>query len=240
MYALDIISFYNNNLKGQIIGTGAIKAQKIPRITVKHLGVVQNCNQIIASFILPSICKNIFEDEQRQIGTNIRKHMITRVEEVHRDLQQHMADIRSKFVEIIIFAVQNAIQDASKVDYDEKVDKGVTINPNNHIQHISDTLAQMQKVLFSNLSEEPFEIEENILSKALQKIFEMLEKLYFESLKDANSKYAKKRIKVDIKFLMINLQNEQYLKLTQLFKQQHFNLLVSMDQDDLKEKLDAN
>lgn len=66
----------------------------------------------------------------------------------------------------------------------------------------------MQKVLFSNLSEEPFEIEENILSKALQKIFEMLEKLYFESLKDANSKYAKKRIKVDIKFLMINLQNE--------------------------------
>lgn len=84
----------------------------------------------------------------------------------------------------------------------------MTINPNNHIQHISDTLAQMQKVLFSNLSEEPFEIEENILSKALQKIFEMLEKLYFESLKDANTKYAKKRIKVDIKFLMINLQNE--------------------------------
>ena len=26
IYALDIISFYNLNLKGQIIGTGAIKA----------------------------------------------------------------------------------------------------------------------------------------------------------------------------------------------------------------------
>lgn len=63
----------------------------------------------------------------------------------------------------------------------------------------------MQKVLFSNLSEEPYEIEENILSDALRKIFELLEKLYFEQLKDANSKYAKKRIKVDIKFLLINL-----------------------------------
>ena len=65
----------------------------------------------------------------------------------------------------------------------------------------------MQKVLFSNLSEEPFEIEELILSEALRKIFELLEKLYFEQLKDANSKYAKKRIKVDIKFLLINLQS---------------------------------
>ena len=63
----------------------------------------------------------------------------------------------------------------------------------------------MQKVLFSNLSEEPHDIEELILSDALRKIFELLEKLYFEQLKDANSKYAKKRIKVDIKFLLINL-----------------------------------
>lgn len=98
----------------------------------------------------------------------------------------------------------------------------------------------MQKVLFSNLSEEPFEIEELILSDALRKIFELLEKLYFEQLKDANSKYAKKRIKVDIKFLLINLQNGSYIKLSKLFTEQHFNLLVSMDHDDLKEKLDAN
>lgn len=63
----------------------------------------------------------------------------------------------------------------------------------------------MQKVLFSNLSEEPFEIEELILTEALRKIFDLLEKLYLFQLKDANSKYAKKRIKVDIKFLLINL-----------------------------------
>lgn len=65
----------------------------------------------------------------------------------------------------------------------------------------------MQKVLFSNLSEETYEIEDLIISRALQKIFELLEKLYFEQLKDAKSKYAKKRIKVDVKFLLINLQS---------------------------------
>ena len=89
------------------------------------------------------------------------------------------------------------------------------------------------------MSEDPFEIEELILSKALQKIFELLEKLYFEQLRDANSKYAKKRIKVDVKFLLINLQSGQYIQLSELFKHQHFNLLVSMDYDDLKEELDA-
>jgi len=97
----------------------------------------------------------------------------------------------------------------------------------------------MQKVLFSNLSEETYEIEDLIISRALQKIFELLEKLYFEQLKDANSKYAKKRIKVDVKFLLINLQSGNYIPLTDSFKHQHFNLLLSMDYDDLKEKIDA-
>ena len=97
----------------------------------------------------------------------------------------------------------------------------------------------MQKVLFSNLSEETYEIEDLIISRALQKIFELLEKLYFEQLKDANSKYAKKRIKVDVKFLLINLQSGNYIPLTDSFKHQHFNLLLSMVYDDLKEKIDA-
>lgn len=103
---LDIISSFNNSLRGQIIGTGAIQSKKITRVTVKHLGFVQNSNQLIANFILPSICKNLFQNEQRSIGTNSRKYMITMLEEVHRDIQQHMIDIRAKFVQIIITSVQ--------------------------------------------------------------------------------------------------------------------------------------
>lgn len=77
----------------------------------------------------------------------------------------------------------------------------------------------MLKVLSSNLSEDPEEIEEYILSPALQSVFKSLETLYFERLKDSNTKYAKKRIKVDIKILLFNLLNgECNIKLSQLFK----------------------
>ena len=41
---------------------------------------------------------------------------------------------------------------------------------------------------------------------ALEKIFDLLEKLYIETTKEATSKYAKKRIKVDMKILLKNLE----------------------------------
>ena len=44
---------------------------------------------------------------------------------------------------------------------------------------------------------------------------------------------------MDVKFLLINLQSGNYIPLTDSFKHQHFNLLLSMDYDDLKEKIDA-
>ena len=127
-------------------------------------------------------------------------------------------------------STKGQIQEAAKVDYDQKVEKGDTITANHHINHISLTLGQMIKVLSSNLSEDPEEIEEYILTPALQQVFSSLDQLYFEHLKDANSKYAKKRVKVDIKILLYNLLNgEQNIKLSMLFKHHHLNLLVSMD-----------
>jgi len=42
----------------------------------------------------------------------------------------------------------------------------------------------------------------------------LLEKLYVDTLKDSNSKYAKKRIQVDIKVLLRNLQMDTNLKFT--------------------------
>jgi hypothetical protein len=45
-----------------------------------------------------------------------------------------------------------------------------------------------------------------VIEKALEQVMKLLEKLYIDSLKDSNSKYAKKRIQVDIKVLLKNLQ----------------------------------
>ncbi len=69
----------------------------------------------------------------------------------------------------------------------------------------------MFKVLQSNLSIEAQDIEDEILQGALEKIFELLEKLYVETTKEATSKYAKKRIKVDMKILLMNLETDLIL-----------------------------
>jgi hypothetical protein len=63
----------------------------------------------------------------------------------------------------------------------------------------------MYKVLCSNLSLDVKRIEENVIEGALEQVMKLLEKLYIDSLKDSNSKYAKKRIQVDIKILLKNL-----------------------------------
>ena len=63
----------------------------------------------------------------------------------------------------------------------------------------------MYKVLCSNLSVDVKRIEENVIEGALEQAMKLLEKLYIDSLKDSNSKYAKKRIQVDIKILLKNL-----------------------------------
>jgi hypothetical protein len=63
----------------------------------------------------------------------------------------------------------------------------------------------MYKVLCSNLSLDVQQIEENVIEGALEQVMKLLEKLYIDSLKDSNSKYAKKRIQVDIKVLLKNL-----------------------------------
>ena len=70
---------------------------------------------------------------------------------------------------------------------------------------------------------------------ALEKIFEMLEKLYMESTKDSTSKYAKKRIRVDMKILLKNVETDQFLQFSPVFQHLHFNLLLSMDKDEIVE-----
>ena len=42
-----------------------------------------------------------------------------------------------------------------------------------------------------------------------------------------------------MKILLKNLETDQFLKFNPIFMQLHFNLLVSMDREDLQEKLDA-
>ena len=40
-------------------------------------------------------------NKERHVGSNSRKFMLTKLDEVHKEIQQHMADIRAKFIDII-------------------------------------------------------------------------------------------------------------------------------------------
>lgn len=135
--------------------------------------------------------------------------------------------------------MQKKIEEAAKLDWDKQISKGEMITASKHITDIQSTLSQMFKVLQSNLSLEAADIEDEIMQGALERIFELLEKLYIESTKESYSKYAKKRIKVDMKILLKNLESDTILKFSPIFSYLHFDLLVSMDREDLQEKIDA-
>jgi hypothetical protein len=54
------------------------------------------------------------------------------------------------------------------------------------------------------------------------------------------SKYAKKRIKVDLKVFLKNCDNDKVLKFTKAFKQLHFNLLIQEDPKCFDETLSSS
>lgn len=72
-------------------------------------------------------------NKERHVGSNSRKFMLTKLDEVHKEIQQHMADIRAKFIDIIHLSTNGQIQESAKVDYDKKIEKGDTITANKHI-----------------------------------------------------------------------------------------------------------
>ena len=60
--SLEIIKYFNENLKGQIIGCGAFYAKRVDKITAKHLALVQNSIRFILNIILPNIYRNILKN----------------------------------------------------------------------------------------------------------------------------------------------------------------------------------
>ena len=71
------------------------------------------------------------------------------------------------------------------------------------------------------------------MQSALEQILSILEKLYMETISSNNSRYAKKRIKIDIKRLLVGVDNDETLRFSRVFKQLHFNLLVQEDPSKL-------
>jgi len=178
---LEIIRQFNSHLKSQIIGCGAFYSKRVDKITAKHLALSQNSSCFILHVILPSLNKNLLQGQDRAQGANSRKLMVTQFEEVQKELQAHVDEITQKFISIIIDQVSGKIEKAAKsVDWDKAISKGEMIEASKHIGAISDTLSQIFKVLCSNSSMAIADIEEEIMQAALEKIFELLEKLYIE------------------------------------------------------------
>mmetsp|Transcript_19614 Transcript_19614/g.30225 ORF Transcript_19614/g.30225 Transcript_19614/m.30225 type:complete len:101 (+) Transcript_19614:3104-3406(+) len=67
------------------------------------------------------------------------------------------------------------------------------------------------------------------MEPALLGVVKLLEDLFFGQLKDKASRYAKKRIKIDVKAFVKNCMSADKMRFTAPFREQHFNLLVSKD-----------
>ena len=74
-------------------------------------------------------------------------------------------------------------------------------------------------------------IEDDIMFNALHKIAKELENLYINQTSMQTSKYAKKRIKVDIKVFIKNCCDMEKLKFSTEYKNKHFDLEGKADSE---------
>ena len=99
------------------------------------------------------------------------------------------------------------------------------IEPSSFIVLITDTLSAVVKILNTNSS---LPLNE-MLQPTLETIFNALETFYVVKLEKATSKYAKKRIKVDIKVLLKELRSNDIINLSDEFIETHLMLTNPSD-----------
>ena len=146
-----------------------------------------------------------------------------------------MDEIYKKLTSIMVDTVKPEILQSIKgVEWDKSIGKGQLIEPSKHIGIINSTLNQMFKVLRTSLSMPQSQIELEIMQTALEQIIAQLEQLYVEQTSLMVSKYAKKRIKVDMKVFLRNCDSENDMKFNRAFKQLHFNLTIQDDFDTIQ------
>ena len=98
-------------------------------------------------------------------------------------------------------SINSAVQD---IEWDKPIDKNTIVEPSPFIEGIHTTVFSMLKVLLQVVQMPPSVIEVNVFEPALFEIISRLKTLYLDKLSLSTSKYAKKRIKVDIKSLINN------------------------------------
>lgn len=145
----------------------------------------------------------------------------------------------------MIDAAKSHIQKAAvQIEWDKVIEKKEVVNPQQYIIEVNNILNNMYKVLIGNLSLTPEKIEANVMLVAITEICKSLEGLYVDQTSKNTSKYAKKRIKVDLKSFLRNCDNAQgvdkQLKLTKVFKQMHFNLLIQEDEVKISQTIEEN
>lgn len=92
-----------------------------------------------------------------------------------------------------------------KVEWDKQMEKGERVSTNAHILSIVKDLQQMYKVLHNILPKQSLE-------QIYSEVFRFLAKSLDEFFLNLNimTKYGKKRVKVDLKYLQKNLQNMKF------------------------------
>ena len=172
---------------------------------------------------MPAIVPHLVLNDDYQ-GINVKGLVQTKVDELVSELHEHVDGINAKFASIIIEQItptmQAEVATPEKVQkWDEPIAKGALVEASPFIVAIGETLTAILKVLRTNMSISQKQIEEEIMLSALHSIALQLEQQYAVRLVTATSKYAKKRIRVDIKMLLKTLDMDASIGLTEEFKQ---------------------
>jgi len=158
--------------------------------------------------------------------------------EAENELDAHITDIQTKFVAIINDACKPAIEAAAtSIDWDAPIEKNQVVNAASYVEATVTTLFSMIKILCQVLQLTQAQIEDEILETAMGKIVNHLHSLFVDKTALFCSRFAKKRMKVDLKsFIHSVCDDTKPQKFTSEFKQKHF-LLTSEGGSKIKETL---
>ena len=107
----------------------------------------------------------------------------------------HIKSIQQKLTEILLSDWRTQISEygPSQAQFDEKIETGIMVKPNQYILNILKSLNKMHKVLYSSLEEGQLE---NIFKEALRNLVKEIDE--FLANIEIETKFAKTRVRVDL------------------------------------------
>jgi hypothetical protein len=219
-------------MKAQVLDLGA--QHKIQKFTARHLALSVNCMILTRDYFMPQIKAHLVDHPDNSNGINIRIHVDKSLTDLMNNLDSHLDAITTKFSAIIIESVQPSIDSAStSVDWDAHIEKSTSVQANPYVEQACAPLFSLAKVLFQVLCLTQDQVEKQIIEPSIFKIVSSLQVLYKDKLQLHVSKYAKKRIRVDVRGFICSLSDpSRQAKLSESFVRRNLMLVEEMQSEE--------